>query len=273
MGDSGHDVVFTDDVVKGLPEDPRVAILRVCELALSDRNVRAVMGGKGGGDTAVQAVLAPAHQLIGILIARHGLDLPLQKPDSFIEEADHEASERADESVRPFALAQCFVANLGQVRDEVRRSLTEDGMIGAAAASRERFAALLLAKESPYADRPDVRRIQDRLAKLREDVREAEDLGEKHRSRVMARVDAVQYELDQPVSRFDRLLGGIVRIGTALGTAGEKAKPLLHRWREIWDVVSAAEAQAIGWVGRKLPQLMLPEAEDTSSPEDPAPDE
>lgn len=74
--------------------------------------------------------------------------------------------------------------------------------------------------------------IQDTLNKLRDDLQTTKLFDEEHKQRLLEKLESLQKELHKKMSSLDKTLGQLVSIASALGTAGEKAKPMFDRINE-----------------------------------------
>lgn len=74
-------------------------------------------------------------------------------------------------------------------------------------------------------ERQDVEEIESLISQMRTALRTSRWLSEKHRRRLLARLEALQSEIHQVQSDFDVALAGLVETGAAIGEFGEKAQP------------------------------------------------
>ncbi len=78
--------------------------------------------------------------------------------------------------------------------------------------------------------------IQSLLNELREHIAQSEVLDARHRRRLLKRLEDLQRELHNEVSDFDHVWGLLVESAAYLGQAGEKAKPITDRLRDLKDI-------------------------------------
>ena len=83
----------------------------------------------------------------------------------------------------------------------------------------------------------EVEKIQNAIDALRVTIQSAEYLNEGHKRRLLLRLEKMQVELHKTISDPDAFWGGVVDAASALGAAGEEAKPLVDRFREIAEVI------------------------------------
>ena len=108
----------------------------------------------------------------------------------------------------------------------------------------------------------EIERLQSLINELREAIGVAEYLDEDHRRRLLGRLEKLQGELHKRVSDLDVFLGVVVQIGAVGKRAGEDAKPLVDRAREIGEIVAGVFRRA-----EKLPPgpefPLLPKSDDS----------
>ena len=91
----------------------------------------------------------------------------------------------------------------------------------------------------------DLSRIQVLLNELRNIITSSTDFDEKHKRRLLKRLENLQAELHKKMSDLDHFWGLVGDAGVALGKFGKDAKPIVDRIREItkitWRTQSTAE--------------------------------
>lgn len=101
--------------------------------------------------------------------------------------------------------------------------------------------------------------IQSLLNELREHIAKSDELDARHKRRLLKRVEDLQRELHKEVSDFDHVWGLLVESAAYLGDAGEKAKPIIDRLRDLkdifWDNVRRRENLS---PAREFPELKAP---------------
>jgi hypothetical protein len=90
----------------------------------------------------------------------------------------------------------------------------------------------------------DLNRIQTLLNELRVEVAASNHFDKPHQRRLLARLEKLQAELHKSVSDVDAFYGLIGDAGVALGKLGTEAKPLVDRVREIAAIVWRTQARA-----------------------------
>jgi uncharacterized protein YoxC len=106
----------------------------------------------------------------------------------------------------------------------------------------------------------DLHRIQALINELREEVAGSTLFEEKHKARLLKRLEQLQSELHKRVSDLDRFWGLIGDAGVALGRFGTAAKPFVDRISEITEIVWNTQKQSEGLPSSvSLPLLSLHE--------------
>lgn len=82
----------------------------------------------------------------------------------------------------------------------------------------------------------DIKRIQELINELREQLTESTLFDEDHKRRLLSRLEKLQAELHKRVSNLDFLWGSMGDAGVALGKFGEDAKPFVDRIKEIIQI-------------------------------------
>lgn len=90
----------------------------------------------------------------------------------------------------------------------------------------------------------DLTRIQTLVNELRDLIVASEELEERHKRRVLGRLEKLQSELHKKVSDLSWFWGEIIEASLAAKIIGENAKPIVDRIREIVGIVWPVEARA-----------------------------
>lgn len=84
--------------------------------------------------------------------------------------------------------------------------------------------------------------IHTLIAGIRELIEQSE-LTDRKRNTLFARLNDLAAEVDRTATRFDNLMGATIEVATVLGEAGERAKPIVDRLREIMMIGVRAKAR------------------------------
>ncbi len=97
----------------------------------------------------------------------------------------------------------------------------------------------------------DLKRIQELINELRGQITKSKLFDEKHRQRMLKRLEKLQAELHKKMSSVDQFWGLMNDAGVVMGKFGEDAKPLVDRYTEIveigWRSVLQAEQLPSGF--------------------------
>lgn len=90
----------------------------------------------------------------------------------------------------------------------------------------------------------DVKRIQTLINELRDEIAKVKDLTDEHKQRIMKRLEKMQSELHKKMSSLDMFWGGLIDGSLAFKQIGENFKPVLDRLTELgkigWNAASRA---------------------------------
>ena len=90
----------------------------------------------------------------------------------------------------------------------------------------------------------DHKRIQALVNELRDMIVASSDFDERHRERILEKLEAVQKELHKRMTSLGKLWDLIGEGGVVLGKFGEDAKPIFDRIREICEIAWRTTARA-----------------------------
>ncbi len=82
----------------------------------------------------------------------------------------------------------------------------------------------------------EVEEIESLISQMRTALRTSQWLDEKHKQRLLARLEALQREIHKVQSDFDVALAGLVETGAVIGEFGEKAQPFADFMERIVGV-------------------------------------
>lgn len=90
----------------------------------------------------------------------------------------------------------------------------------------------------------DLERIQKLINELRDIIGKSKIIDEKHKERLLMKLEALQKELHKKMSSLDKIWGLIGEAGIVLGKFGKDVKPLVDRIREIVQIGWRTQARA-----------------------------
>lgn len=110
--------------------------------------------------------------------------------------------------------------------------------------TKNRFDALLNQSFSYEFSQGDLDRVQKLLNELREEINSSILFEQKHKARLLKRLEELQAELHKKMSNIDVFWGLVGDAGVAIGKFGKDAKPFVDRIREITDIVWRTQSRA-----------------------------
>lgn len=90
----------------------------------------------------------------------------------------------------------------------------------------------------------DLDRIQVLINELREEIKKSDLFDDKHKERLLKRLEKLQAEMHKKMSNVDIFWGLIGDAGVVLGKFGKDSKPFVDRIREISDIVWRTQSRA-----------------------------
>jgi len=79
---------------------------------------------------------------------------------------------------------------------------------------------------------------------LREEIQSSKLFEDKHKSRLLKRLEKLQSEMHKKMSDIDGFWGLVGDAGVVLGKLGKDSKPFVDRIREISDIVWRTQSRA-----------------------------
>jgi len=251
MGNVEQRNPFNVEYVKRLPADPVEAALAITSTALN---------GVSTGSTKLDEILVhslrPPPEFLDntLLPAAILLEQLRQRSKGLVQWQSYELT-TADRG----GLTKGLVDGLVRLRKSLLTLIAGRNLQEKVSVSRSYYAALLDGRSEPVLLASDVERIQELVHILRTEIRQTNELDERHKARILKRVDALQAELDQPLTALDRGMIRVIELGAALGEFGKKVKPLVDRVREVGEVFGRSKVRSMGLPEANRPELLPPE--------------
>jgi hypothetical protein len=105
-------------------------------------------------------------------------------------------------------------------------------------------------------DDSEIERIQSLINEMRNTLNAAKAIDEKHKERLLQRLERLQSELHKRMSNVDRFWGFLGDMGVALGKFGKDAEPLFAQARKMLEIIYGAQRRQARLPGpAQLPQL------------------
>lgn len=226
-------MLFTDEFIESLREDPVSGTIALCDLTLKELNVH----GRVASIEEDFTILIEAYSLLAEIIETGVLPIHVKLP--IIENG------KSDQCPKIYSWVQ-----------HVREACMAEETKLRVSALRSRFRVSLGSGFAYEFSQGDLNKVQDLVNQLRSLIASAINLEKEHQQRLLRRLERLQSELHKKVSDLDRFWGLIGDAGVVLGKLGNDAKPIVDRIREIADVVWQTQSRAEELPsGTKLPQL------------------
>lgn len=211
--------MFTDDFLDSLPEDPKTALLAICNQFFSLR------GTVDDADLSLEAFA-----IFQAYCDAHSLDYPLSDPTTSSNTRDMVSG-----------VSNQFSSLRDTLNDQVEMERSKKFL----ETSQDRFNGRFGVVFSYEFSENEHDRIQSLINELRNQISVAEQFESKHKARIMGKLEGLQREMHRHMSSLDQLWGVIGDAGVVLGKLGTEGKPFVDRVKEIikitWEVQVRAE--------------------------------
>jgi len=219
--------IFNEEYFENLSSDSKIAIHQICSLYNSKR----------GGNADLNFHLE-FFAIAEAFISGHELDFNL--PDI--------------SSVATKTKINRIVSFAGAVITSLNEYIRENKESGELNKFRKQFATKFGNPFFYEFTDGDISRVQVLLNELRDIISSSTEFDEKHKRRLLKRLESLQNELHKKMSDLDHFWGLVGDAGVVLGKFGKDAKPLVDRIKEITKITWRTQSRA-----EELPS-------DTSSP-------
>lgn len=206
--------LFSEDFINGLSDDPKIGLFSICDNFF------------GQFQTPEIKSSLEVYALLEAYISANDMEYVLPS----LENATNKA-----------AVITSYVINL---RKELQKYVDSDNEERLLEKFRTEFKTHV-GKVFVYEfSEGDLTKIQGLLNALREQVVESSLFEEKHRRRLLQRLERLQQELHKKQSDLDHFWGLIGDAGVAIGKFGEDSKPFVDRIKQITDIVWRTQSRA-----------------------------
>ena len=90
----------------------------------------------------------------------------------------------------------------------------------------------------------DLKRVQQLINELREEITKSELIQNEHKERLLKRLETLQAEIHKKMSDLDKFWGLIGDAGVVIGKFGNDIKPVVDRIKELVQIVWKTQAKA-----------------------------
>jgi hypothetical protein len=224
--------IFTDEYFEGLNSDPKIAIHQISTLFNSKRD-----GNNTSNLNFHLEYFAIAESFI------NGYELEIDLPSLL----------SIDTQTKIKKITSFAVSIITNLNDYVRENKEAGELTNFRKIFSTKFGNPFVYEFSDG----DISRIQLLLNELRESISSSSDFDEKHKRRLLKRLESLQSELHKKMSDLDHFWGLVGDAGVVLGKFGKNAKPFVDRIKEItnivWNTQSRAEELPSGTSSPALP--------------------
>jgi hypothetical protein len=202
--------LFGDNFILDIPTNPFESILIIC-------------------DTAVKS-----QELTHYLEALHLLEAMSKEPytNDVLSNYDYEKCNKAT----THDLINFFRDVKVNIQPIIRKQIKCSNL--------DRFSLLLSDEFSYEFSKENISKIQTLINTLREEIKSSNLFEDKHKQRLLKRLEKLQAEIHKKMSNIDAIWGLVGDAGVALGKFGKDAKPFTDRIIEIAKIGWKTQAQA-----------------------------
>lgn len=136
------------------------------------------------------------------------------------------------------------VSKIESFLDNVKKEFIKKNTLIHLNTTKNRFDTLLNQSFSYEFSQGDLDRVQKLINELREEINSSSLFEQKHKTRLLKRLEKLQSELHKKMSDIDAFWGLVGDAGVAIGKFGNDAKPFVDRIREITDIVWRTQSRA-----------------------------
>jgi len=226
---------FDEPFIKALPDDPKIALYEICSKYINSIG---------------EASFKFKHHLEAYAFA----EAFIKANELDINVPDLTASNRAQRQnvIQNFLSIQRNQLHQYVESDEEERMLQR---------FRGEFSAHIGKSFSYEFSEGDLQRVQVLINELRSLVSSSELFEDKHKRRLLNRIERLQGELHKKQSDLDHYWGLVGDAGVALGKFGTDAKPFVDRIKEVTNIVWRTQSRAEELPSDSKPALLSSEPE------------
>lgn len=214
--------VFDERFIESLPEEPEESVYKVCNQYLAQRERHASALGTEYHQSSLSVIKA----------LNEVFDLELNVPDP----------EEIQEELMDGMIISFFKALKEKHENRIERERIDAQVTNTFNMVLERFGSKSLYEFSD----DDLERIQKTINELRDMITSSDCFENKHKDRILRRLETLQREIHKKMSNVDKLWGFMIDFASTLGKCGEEAKPFFDILIEMKKIVWKAEIELKG---------------------------
>lgn len=211
--------MYTDETLKNLPDDINSAGKILCDLLINKHRTYSTVHQRLG---FYQGYVNAFAIFEAILMSKN---YPFKSP-IFTDSKDKNIN----------AIYNFFSA----MSEEFEKKITANTID----AAREKYRIIYDAKFSYKFSDGDLKRIQDLILELKENITNSEVLDINHKKRLYEKLEGLEKELHKKMESLDKLYGLIGDAGVVLEKYGKDARPIADRIREIAQITWQTQARS-----------------------------
>ena len=216
-------MLFSDDFIREVEEDPINGVVQACEMAFSA--IKEVMTDEQSWNQDEHELLWEAASFINAVLEQEGFTVPANFPE-------------------PTGDITINCKKTHEYISIVKNHFKEQSILLKVQSYTSRYKTSLKSSFAYEFSKGDLDRIQVLINELRSKISEQEYLEQEHKQRLLKRLEKLQSELHKRVSDLDRFWGLVGDAGVVLGKLGKDAKPIVDRTREIAEIIWKTQARS-----------------------------
>lgn len=222
-----NEMYFDRDFISGLPDDPRKALEAICsEYFDITSNIVTDYPLEPDDYLPYKDVAYEAYSIVTGFI--HALG------DPTLKRAFPKLSGNSDEDTR------VIHETMAKLKDSVDMDLSLERAKGFQTIFEQKFGLSSFCYEFSGGDLQQIQRL---INELRDLISASDELEEKHKQRVLSRLEKLQSEMHKKVSDLDRVYGNVIELSIMARRVGENFKPVVDRIRELVAIVWPTQAR------------------------------
>lgn len=213
-------MLFTEEFIGRVEENPIEGLVEACEMALTKRqNLDSTEWTE-----EEHKLLWEASSFVQLIQEINKIELDISIPEVSVEVGEN---------------CENLIVYLNSVADSLKAQATELKI----ASYKSTYSSILKTSFAYEFSEGDLNRVQLLLNEIRSQIATNNDLKDEHKQRLLKRLENLQSELHKRVSDLDRFWGLVGDAGVVIGKLGKDAKPIVDRIKEIAEIVWKTQAR------------------------------